>query len=777
MKRFFTFFAALIYGMTIWGQVRYTISGYIRDAKTGEELIGAGIAVREIPSIGISTNAYGYYSLTVPQGKYTLNINFIGYEMLSFPVEVDRSIKQNFSLKEKVTELNEVVVTSEKSNDNVTRNQMGVEKLDIQEVKTLPSFFGERDVLKTIQLLPGIKSAGEGNSGFNVRGGTTDQNLILLDGATVYNASHLMGFFSVFNPDAIKDVTVYKGTAPAEYGGRLSSVLDIIMNDGNTKNFEVNGGIGLISSRLTIDGPIAKGKGSFIISGRRTYADLILKSLVSTNVIRDSTLKGSTLYFYDLNAKVNYNFSDKDRIFLSGYFGKDVLGITSFGFNWGNSTATLRWNHLFSDRLFANTSLIFNDFNYTINNGSTTSPINIISRIQDYTVKQDYQLSSGNNNQIKFGFISTFHKMVPGTITTVDTNVLRTSLPIKNSIENAIYFSDDIKFSTHFSINYGLRISEFTLLGPAPFYIYDSYNYIDSAKSIIDSTRKAKSFIRPEPRISLDYVINDRSSLKASYARNVQYLHLLSNSTTGSPTDMWIPSSYNTLPELSDIFVLGYYRNFASNSYEFSAEAYYKDMQNQVDYINGAVLNFNANVESQLVYGKGRAYGLELYIKKKYGRFTGWISYDLSRTERKFDGINDGRWYPAKQDRTHDISIVGVYQLSKSWTLSATWVYNTGNAVTFPKGAYMIGNNVVFLYTDRDGNRMPAYHRLDISATKQFAKKGRYESNLNISIYNAYARDNAYFITFQQNEQTKQIQAIQTTLFKLVPSVTYNFKF
>jgi hypothetical protein len=777
MKKLSICLASIFLGLSLSGQGKFTISGYIRDDKSGEELIGASVGVREIPDLGIISNSYGYYSISLPRGRYTIIVSYIGYEVLSSDIEVNGSLKQNFNLKQKVNELNEVVVTSEKRNDNITSHQMGMERLDIREIKSLPAFFGERDVMKTLQLLPGIKSAGEGNSGFNVRGGTTDQNLILLDGATVYNASHLMGFFSVFNPDAIKDVTMYKGALPAEFGGRLSSVLDIKMNEGNNKKFEVDGGIGLISSRVTIDGPIVKGKGSFIVSARRTYADLILHSMVKANIVRDSTLKDARLYFYDLNAKANYNISDRDRIFLSGYFGKDVLGITSFGFDWGNSTATFRWNHLFRENMFSNTSLIFNDFNYTINNGSDSHPINIISKIRDYTIKQDYQYSSGNNNQIRFGFISTLHRMVPGTITSIDTNTLRKSLPIRNSIENAIYLSYDFRVSSKFSINYGLRLSEFSLLGDAPFYIYDSYNFIDSVKNVIDSTRKVKSFIRPEPRLSLSYVFNDRNSFKASYSRNVQYLHLLSNSTTGSPTDMWIPSSYNTVPEVSDQFALGYFRNFSDNNFEFSAEVYYKNLLHQVDYIKGAILNFNANVESQLIYGKGRAYGLELMVKKKYGNFNGWISYTLSRTERKFEGINDGSWYPAKQDRTHDISVVTVYELPRKWTLSATWVYNTGNAVTFPKGAYMIGNRIVFLYTDRNANRMPAYHRLDIGATKTFASKGHYESSLNISLYNAYMRDNAYMITFRQNETTKQIETVQTTLFRIVPSITYNFKF
>ncbi|MGB8491969.1 MAG: TonB-dependent receptor, partial [Bacteroidales bacterium] len=520
-----------------------------------------------------------------------------------------------------------------------------------------------------------------------------------------------------------------------------------------------------------------KDKGSFIISGRRTYADLVLRSLIRANIIRDTTLSDPRLYFYDFNAKANYRISDKDRIFLSGYFGRDVLGITDFGFDWGNSTATFRWNHLFSDKLFSNTSLVFNNFNYILNNGSSSSPVNIVSKIRDFTVKQDYQYSSDKNNQIEFGFASTFHRMVPGTITGVDTNTVVKSLPINSSVENSVYILHDYRFTSKLNVNYGLRISEFSLLGTAPFYRYDSYNLVDSAKSIVDSTMKVKSFIRFEPRMAISYVFNDENSIKASYTRNVQYLHLLSNSTTGSPTDMWIPSSYNTIPETSDQYAFGYYRNFNDNNYEVSAEVYYKSLSHQVDYIKGAMLNFNANVESQLIYGKGRAYGIELLLKKKYGRLSGWIGYTLSRSERRFGGINDGLWYPAKQDRTHDISVVGVYELPKNWTISATWVYNTGNAVTFPKGAYLIDNRVVLLYTDRNGNRMPAYHRLDLGATKQFRKRKNFESNLTFSVYNAYSHDNAYTITFNLNEDTKKIEAIQTTLFKLVPSITYNFKF
>jgi hypothetical protein len=777
MKKLYIMLVLLIWGALVFGQVKFTISGYVRDSISGEELPGAAITIKELSSFGLSTNSFGFFSVSIPEGRYTLSVNFIGYKTLISQITLTKSTTINFKLTEKTKELNEVVVISERRNENVTRNQTGISKLSIKEIESIPAFFGERDVLKTIQLLPGIKSAGEGNSGFFVRGGTTDQNLILLDGATVYNASHLLGFFSVFNPDAIKDVTIYKGSMPAEFGGRLSSVLDIGMKEGNDQELKVNGGIGLISSRLTIEGPIKKEKGSFIISARRTYADIILRSLVKMNVIRDSTLENARLYFYDLNVKTNYRISDKDRIYLSGYFGKDLLGITDFGFDWGNSTASFRWNHLVNDRIFSNTSLIFNNFSYVLNNGSSSHPINVVSKIQDYTLKQDFQYFPGQATQVKFGLMSTYHKMVPGTITTSDINILRASLPVKNSIENALYFSCDQKLTPGLSLNIGARLSEFTLLGPAPFYKYDSYNFIDSVKAITDSTNSVKSYFNLEPRFSLTYVINTKNSVKASYARNVQYLHLLSNSTTGSPTDMWIPSSYNTLPETSSQFSMGYFRNFYDNNFEFSAEVYYKDMLHQVDYIKGAQLILNANVESQLIYGKGRSYGIELLFKKRYGKLNGWIGYTLSRSERIFDGINNGKWYPARQDRTHDISVVAIYEAPKNWTFSSTWVYYTGNAVTFPKGVYTVGNRIVFLYTERNGNRMPAYHRLDLSATKQFKVRGKFESDLTFSVYNAYFRDNAYSITFRQNLDTKKIEAVQTTLFRVVPSVTFNFKF
>ena len=779
MRKIFTLIVFVFIVLNAFSESKFTVSGYVKDARTGEALIGAIVYVKEKPSIAVSTNNYGFYSITLNQGKYTLIGQFIGYVANSVEVTLTESKKLDFNLSEQVTELNEVIVTAERRNENVTSTKMGVDEVNIQEIKSIPAFMGEKDVLKTIQLLPGIKPVGEGNGGFYVRGGGSDENLILLDEANVYNASHLLGFFSVFNSDAIKDVTIYKGTMPAEYGGRLSSVLDISMNDGNTKNYEANGGIGLISSRLTIDGPIVKDKGSFIISMRRTYADLVAKGLYDIHVARDSALKSAVLYFYDLNAKANYKLGEKDKVFLSGYFGRDVLGISGFGFDWGNATATFRWNHLFNDKLFSNTSLIYSDYDYTINNGSTNSPINIISKIQDFNFKEDLQYFPDNNDQIKFGINSIDHVMIPGTVTTTDTSITRPTLPNKHAIENAIYLTDEHKFSDKLSINIGLRVSAFSLLGPGKFYTYDDEGTaIDSSVYKSNQFVKNATYINPEPRLSINYTINDKSSIKASYGRNAQNLHLLSNSTTGSPTDLWIPSSNNVKAEISDQASIGYFRNFNDNNYEFSTEVYYKTLQNQIDYVTGANLNFNANVESQLIYGTGRAYGIELFLKKKYGRFNGWLGYTLSRSERQFSQINKGAFYPAKQDRTHDISIVGIYDLSKKWNLSATWVYYTGNAVTFPSGKYFVNGEVRFLYTTRNGYRMPPYHRLDLGATRVGKKRGRYESSWTFSIYNAYNRDNAYSITFRQSptDPTKT-EAVQTTLFKIVPSVTYNFKF
>jgi hypothetical protein len=773
IKRILILFVICLFTVSASAQKKFTISGYIKDSKTGEELIGATIIIKEIPATGTSTNAYGFYSITIPEGKYTVTTQYLGYEPKSAEVSLTQSIKQDFTLDEKISTLTGVVVTGERKDENITNTQMGVDKINIKEIENIPVIFGEKDLLKTLQLTPGIKSAGEGNSGFYVRGGTADQNLILLDEAIVYNASHLLGFFSVFNSDAIKDITFYKGTQPAEFGGRLSSVLDIKMQDGNDKKYGVEGGIGIISSRLKVEGPIVKNKASFTISGRRTYADLFLK------LSKDTSLNKSRLYFYDINAKANYEINNNNKLFLSGYFGKDVLGFgKSFGIDWGNTTATLRWNHLFSDKLFSNTSVIFSNYNYRIHIELSSTKAQIISRLQDWNLKQDYQYFFNSKNNIKFGFNSIYHKIIPGTVTREsDSTINELNLSDKYSWENAIYISHEYKTGNAFSIEYGLRLSSFSTIGPGDFYTYDEQGIAIDTMSY-SSWEFVKTFINPEPRITMNYILGERSSIKAAYSRNIQNLHLISNSTTDNPTDMWIPSSNNVKPEIADQVSLGYFRNFKKNTYELSAEVYFKYLQNQIDYKDGAQTTLNENVESQLLFGKGRAYGVEIFFKKKYGKFSGWVGYTLSRTEKKIAGVNNGKYYPAKQDRTHDVSIVAIYNISKKWTISATWVYYTGNAVTFPSGKYEIAGNVVNYYTERNGYRMPAYHRLDLGATWQIKKKEKSEQSLNISCYNVYGRENAYSITFQQdpNDPTKT-QAVQTTLFRWVPSVTYNFKF
>jgi len=773
VKRVILFFALAFSIQTSLAQDNFTISGSVKDSATGEEIIGAIVSVKEMAATGASTNAYGFYSLTIPKGNYTVTAQFLGYTSKTLTVNLTASIKLNFKLSSG-TQLEAVTVGAEKKNDNITNTSVGMEKLTVKEMNAIPVLFGEKDVLKTIQLLPGIESAGDGNSGFYVRGGSADQNLILLDEAPVYNASHLLGFFSVFNSDAIKDVTIYKGGMPAEYGGRLASVLDIKMNDGDDQKFRVSGGIGLISSRLSIEGPIKKNRGSFIICARRTYADLFLK------LSSDSALKQSSLYFYDINVKANYMLGDNDRIYLSGYFGKDVLGFgNTFGINWGNATGTLRWNHLFSDKLFCNTSLIVSNYNDNININFVGTSIGIFSRIQDYGVKQDYEYFINSKNKLKFGFYSTLHQIVPGTITAVNSSASN-NLTLTNQYawENAIYVSHEWKATQRISFNYGIRFTAFSVLGPGTF-----RNYNTATGATIDSTNYnpgqfVTTYFTPEPRFAATYLLNEVSSIKASYDRNAQNLHLLSNSTSENPTDLWIPSSNYVKPEIADQFSLGYFRNFKDNNYEFSTEVYYKLMQNSIDYRDNAQLEFNENIESQLLFGQGRAYGVEFLLKKKYGKFTGWIGYTLSKSETQISGINNGSWYPAIQDRPNDLSVVLIYQIAPKWTISSTFIYYDGSPVTFPSGKYQIDNQVYFYYTSRNAYRMPAYNRMDIGVTWQRKKTEKFESSWNFSIYNVYDRWNAYTITFQTNPNNSQeTQAVLTALFGIIPSVTYNFKF
>ena len=664
------------------------------------------------------------------------------------------------------TTLKEVVVSSKKDNDNLTKAAMGTEVLDMRTAAKMPVVFGEKDLVKTIQLMPGVKSSGEGSNGFSVRGGATDQNLIILDEAPVYNASHLLGIFSTFNSDAIKDATIIKGNSQAQYGGRLSSVLDVKMKEGNNKDYHVSGGLGLISSRMTIEGPIQKDKSSFIISGRRTYADLLANM--------SSDFRDVKLYFYDLNAKANVAINSKNKIFFSGYFGKDVLSVSkTFGSNWGNATGTLRWNSVVSSKLFSNTSFIYSNYDFNVGFNTDGNSININSNIKDLNLKQDFTLFLNSQNTVRFGLNTIHHTITP---TTTEGTGIVSNKKVRKGLENAVYVNNSWKASDKISMDYGLRFSFFYVLGGNTYNIYTNNQLTQSVK--LDEGSIGKAYYNLEPRLSTNFRVSENASIKLGYARNTQNLHLMSNSTGGSPTDQWIGNSYNIKPEIADQVSIGYSRNFNDNAYELNSEVYYKFMQHQIDYRDGTDINTVPDIESELLFGNGRAYGIETIIKKKKGKLTGWIGYTLSKTERQIGGINNGQWYNAKQDRTHDLSVVGIYSLTSRWTLSGIFVYTTGNAVTFPTGRYVMNDMVIYQYGSRNADRMPATHRLDISATYERPAKKRYQSSWSFGLYNVYGRRNPYSITFRENAVNPQkIDAVQTSLFQWIPSVTYNFKF
>lgn len=765
-------FFTIAISQIVFAQNKRTINGSVTDAKTGETLIGASAKVTGTIGAAAVTNSYGFYSISLTEGDYEISVSFIGYKTIKKSISVTKDARFNFAL-EQDNQLNEVVISAIKRNENVSSPQMGLQKININEINSVPVLLGERDVLKTLQLLPGIKSAGEGNSGFYVRGGSTDQNLILLDEAPVYNASHLLGFFSTFNSDAIKDVSVYKGGMPAQYGGRLASVLDIKMNDGNRKTYTAEGGVGLISSRLKVEGPIVKDKGSFMISARRTYMDAFLK------LSSDSSVNSNTLYFYDLNAKANYQLDDKNTLYLSGYFGRDKLGLSdTFGFNWGNATVTLRWNHLFNNKLFSNTSLIYSNYNYVLQNFMEENNFEINSAIKDFNLKQDFEYSLSNSHNLKFGINAIQHTIAPGKLTATETSsVNSTNYESRKGMELAAYLSDEWTISERMNVVYGLRMSSFSLFGPGTIKTYDSEGNV-IGNNIYKSGELVKSYFNLEPRFSASYQLTEQSSLKGAYTRNIQNIHLMSNSTSTSPTDLYIMNSNNVKPEIADQVATGYFRNFNDNSYEFSAEVYYKWMQNQIEYRSGTDLRGNDNVEADLLYGGGRAYGIELFFKKRFGKFNGWIGYTLSRTERQFDAINNGKWFYAKQDRTHDLSVVGIYKGGSRWTFSSVFVYNTGSAVTYPSGKYQINGRTVFYYTEKNGYRMPAYHRLDLSATLEGKPGRKVQSSWSFGIYNLYNRPNAFSIDFKDDpDDASRTQVVRTTLFGIIPSVTWNFKF
>ena len=783
LKKRTSIFFLTFFSIVICAQSNYTLSGYIQDESSGENLIGVSIYDKESFK-GTASNEYGFYSLTLPKGDYKIVYSFIGFKSIIKSVNLNQNLRLNVSLNNNAIVTEEIEVTGERQDKNVNSSSMSQAKLEVQNIKQLPVILGEVDVLKSAQLLPGIQSGGEGNSGLYVRGGGPDQNLILLDEAVVYNAAHLFGFFSVFNADAIKDINIIKGGMPAEYGGRLSSVLDITMKDGNNKKYQAEGGIGLLSSRLTLQGPIEKNKSSFIVSGRRTYIDVLSKPFMS----EDNAFSGSGYYFYDLTTKINYRISDKDRLYLSGYFGRDVFSFSNsdngigIEIPWGNATTSLRWNHLFNDKLFMNTSLIFSDYRFEFNIAQQEFELKIFSGINDWNTKIDFLYQPNQRHTIKFGSNYTYHEFTPGNASGRSGEVVFEPDEIfkQYSNEGALYISDDFEASDVLKIHAGLRYSSFQHSG------YISFrDYIKN-----DLTGSDDNYNHIEPRLTFRYKLNPTSSIKGAYTQNYQYIHLASTSSVSLPTDLWVPSSAGIKPKFSDQYALGYFKNFKDNMFEASIEAYYKEMSNLIEYKEGVLPEDNTNSSSDdaFVFGDGDSYGIEVLVKKNKGKTTGWIGYTLSKTTRYFDEINNGISFPAKYDRRHDLSITATHKLNNKWTLSSVFVYATGNSITLPTERYIIGSNVYTEFTSRNGFRMEPYHRLDLGATYTPNKKNkRFNSSWNFSIYNVYSRKNPYFIYFDLESTTGEngnIQdgnltpkAYQVSIFPILPSVTWNFNF
>ncbi|WP_343530675.1 TonB-dependent receptor [Pedobacter sp.] len=753
-----------------FAQQTFKISGRVKSSDGAIE--AATIHIVE-EKRNIMTDSLGYYEVELKAGNYTFLISAVGMNSLRKSVKANKNHEVDFQLEDSANNLDEIVISTTRDDRSLASPQMGAERLTMKTIKNIPLIFGERDVMKAIQLLPGIKSAGEGGAGIYVRGGAADQNLVLMDDVPVYNAAHLLGFFSTFNPDAVEDITVYKTGMPSQYGGRLSSVLDIKMRQGDAEKFSASGGIGLISSKLTLEGPIQKEKSSFLVSARRTYVDALLR------LSPDSTINQNTMYFYDINGRADFQLGENDKLVFSGYLGSDKLGIAkTFGLTWGNAIASAQWKHLYSSKLNSTTTASFTRYQNKIQINTGIDNVQIYSQLNDWALKHNFFWQASDKNLVKFGFNSIYHKVTPGEISSEGASSYNSvNYQKRFSLENAIFASSDWQATDKLNIGFGVRLTGFSVLGGGDFLT------VDPNGNVINSTyykkgEVVKTYLNLEPRLSLSYLLNEQSSVKASYVRNAQNMHMISNSTSSRPSDKWLPSSLMVKPEVSDQFAVGYYRNLFNNAFELNVESYYKSMDNQIDYRDGAETFNSDNIETQLLYGIGRAYGLEVLFKKKKGDFTGWLSYTLSKTERQIDGINGGNWYNARQDRTHEVALVGSYQLNKRWSLSASWIYYTGDAITFPTGKYNMDGQVFFYYTDRNTYRMPSYHRLDLGANLQLKKRKNFSSELSFSLYNAYGRKNAYTITFREAENDpSRTEVVRTTLFQFLPSVSYNFKF
>ena len=787
IKLFITFFILSL--PTLFAQDKMTLSGTITDALNNETLIGVTIIIPELGT-GTTTNEYGFYSISIPEGEYTIEISYVGFDPISETILLNENIRRNFSLNESSQQLEEIILTDQTVRTEIRRPEMSVNKLSIKEIKDMPVVLGEADIIKSIITLPGVTNAGEGQSGFNVRGGGADQNLILLDEATIFNSSHLFGFFSVFNPDAIKDLKLYKGGIPARYGGRLSSVLDIYQKEGNSTGFHMNGGIGIISSRLLAEGPIVKDRGSFLVAGRASYAHLFLKLTDNPN----------SAYFYDLNTKLSYRLNDNNNVFLSGYFGRDVFDINqSFQNTYGNAVINLRWNHLFSDKLFSNMSFIYSDYYY----GLTLDFVgfNWDSGIKNYNFRYDFKHYLTDKLKLSYGLNSIYYDFNPGKIepNSPDSGINPDQLDKKYAFEPAFYVDAEQQLSSRLSISYGLRFSLFYRLGDQNINIYENdqavlfneqFQIYEKANPIgqefYDKNEVIASFNNFEPRIAVSYAINDNQSVKASYNRMSQYLHLISNTQSPTPLDVWVPADDFLKPEILDQLAVGYFQNFKNDAFSLEVETFYKEIQNRLDYIDGANLIANNAIEEVVLNGEARAYGLEVLFRKNVGKLNGWLAYTLSRSEQRVEGrtpeetgINNGDWYRTGYDKLHDISVVGNYRLNQKWNFSANFALQSGQPVTYPNGQYQYQGISVPSFGARNADNLPIYHHLDISATLTPKKnlQRNWQAEWVFGIYNVYNRRNAASITFRQNQETGANEALRLSVFGIVPSVSYNFKF
>lgn len=781
--RLLQFFLFLCFGF--YSQEKVVIDGYIKDAKNGESLVGATV-FKLGSNIGATSNEYGFYSLTLNKGSHVLAISLLGYKTYTFSIDLDKSLTKNFELSEEDTNLEEVVVSAEAEDKNVKSVEMSVAKLDIKQINKIPALLGEVDVIRAIQLLPGVTTVGEGASGFNVRGGNIDQNLILLDEAPVYNSSHLFGFFSVFNPDAVKDVKLIKGGIPAQYGGRVSSILDVRMKEGNSKKLAVTGGVGTIFSRLSIEAPIIKDKASFIIAGRRSYLDALVKPFLKET----NALKKADFYFYDLTAKFNYRIDDKNTVFASGYLGRDVFGATAFKFNWGNTTATARWNHIFNKKVFMNTTAFYSNYDYLLSFGTNNGQaFNWRSNIVNYSVKPDFAWYLNSKNTVRFGAQALYYDFLPydATGTFLDGSKAKFVADRRYGVEYSAYLSNEHKILPRLTIEYGIRVSMYNYLGKGKAYYFRD-TIANTTKPLNEtrtygSNKLIKDYINPEPRFSANYVVNSFSSVKVSYNRMAQYIQLISNTAASTPLDVYTIASNNLKPLIADQGSVGYFRNFKENMFETSVELYYKYMQNQLDYIDNADLFINPTVENQLVQGLGRAYGSEIYIKKSKGKLQGWISYTLSKTERLVRGISNDNWFFSRYDRTHCLNTSVNYDFTKHLNASINFVYLTGVPGTFPNSKIQVQNLNIPYNTDgiRNNYRITPYHRLDLGMTYNFKKNDRrkYKQNIVVSVYNAYNRRNAFSIYFRTKAgEPNQTEAVRFSIIgSFIPAITYNFNF